>query len=231
MIEGAELLAKYEIAGGHLLSFRMDTPGLGNYIRLLYWKPAAYVLVIDRVGVDYDGVFTLGVNWRCAGRIESLDDGTAELGLDSGVDGRFYVQVCEGLDLTAETNSYPAPGAPPKTPPVEETMLHATMDRHGREDGLEVATLLHAVKGTDGPRYQLGRRDENWIVEGPDQTLGFRNGSGPGELEIDASPGSPWTDGCLETESPDSSSRGSERGAIPAIPGRRLRTDLPWSSA
>ena len=68
MTEGAEVLVKDEIAGGHLLSYRIDRPGFCRWIRTLYWKPSAYVLVIDRVLVHREEAFTLGVNWRCAGR-------------------------------------------------------------------------------------------------------------------------------------------------------------------
>jgi len=214
MIEGAELLADDEIAGGHLLSFRMDTPGRCHWIRLLYWKPSAYVLIIDRIGVEDDEIFTLGVNWRCAGKFENLDRRLATLGLDSGMDGRFYVQVCEGLNLTSETNTYPALGAPPGTPPIEEAMLHATMDHDGREGAVEVATLLHAVTGTDGPGFQLGGHDENWIVEGPDETLGFRKGPGAGKLQIDACPPASPTDGRRVKVSADSLSHGNDRGAL-----------------
>ncbi len=176
MIQGAKLLAKRKLMGGHLLSYQMDTPDLCLWVRTLYWKPAAYVLVIDRVVAKDEEIFTLGVNWRCAGQIESLDGGLATLGLESGMDGRFYVQVSEGLDFTSETNTTPAVGAPPGTPASKEVMLHATMDRYGRDGEVEVATLLHAVTGTDGPRYQLNGRGEGWIVEGPDETLSFQKG-------------------------------------------------------
>ena len=183
MAEGAELLAKSEINGGHLLSYQIDTPNLCRSIRLLYWKPSAYVLVIDRVVVDDDDeIFTLGVNWRCAGQIEDLDGGLATLALGQNVSGQFFVQVSEELDLTAETNTTPALGAPPGTPPTIDVMLHATSDRCGRNDEMEVATLLHAVTGADRPRYQLSRRDGDWTVEGPDETLGFHKGPQSGEL-------------------------------------------------
>jgi len=185
MFEGAEVLAKDEIAGGHLFSYRMDTPGFCRWDRLFYWKPSAYVLVVDRVVVDSEEPFTLGVNWRCAGQMMDVADGLATLDFDPEAEGQFYVQVSKGLHLEAETNAYPALGAPPGTPPTAEVMLHATMDGRGRK---EVATLLHAVAGTAGPCYQLGDKDGGWTVEGPDETLGFGRGTGDGELAISTCP-------------------------------------------
>ena len=64
-------------------------------------------------------------------------------------------------------------------------MLHATMDRCGRSGEVAAATLLHAVSGAAGPRYRLDSADGGWIVEGPEETLGFRGGTRHGELTID----------------------------------------------
>ena len=215
MLEGAEQLAKGETQGGHLFSYRMDTPGLCHWVRFLYWKPSAYVLVIDRVVVDDEGIFTLGVNWRCAGQVENLDGRLATLGFDSGMDEEFHLQVSEGLNLTAETNTYPALGSPPGTPPSNEVLLHATMDRSSRNGEVEVATLLHAVRGTSGPCYQLDSHDGGWIVEGPDETLGFRRGPGNGELEIGITPPAGRTNGRhTEGEPVDLLSPGGDGGGL-----------------
>lgn len=233
MAQGAEMLARGKFAGGHLLSYQMDTPDLCHWVRLLFWKPSAYVLVIDRVVADHDGTLTLGVNWRCAGQVETLDDSLATLGLESGVDGRFYVQVSEGLDLTTETNTTPAVGAPPGTPPTKEVMLHATVDRYGRDGEVEVATLLHAAKDNDGPRYQLNGCAGGWIVEGPDETLGFRKGARNGELEIGIPPPAGRADVLRAAKPADSLARDVDRGDL--LP-TRWSFDLPgqvstWAQA
>jgi hypothetical protein len=186
MVEGAQVLVQSEIAGGYLLSYRIEQVGRYRWVRLLYWKPSGYVLVVDRVVVvGEQESFTLGVNWRCGGQMEGVDGCLATLAFDSEAEGRFYVQVSEGLDLKPETNTYPALGAPPGSAPNREMMLHATMDRSTGLDGeVEVATLLHAVTGTRGPHYHLSGGEEGWIVEGPQETLGFGRGRGEGELEI-----------------------------------------------
>lgn len=231
MTEGATVLANGEIAGGHLLSYQIDTPGFYRWIRLLYWKPSAYVLIIDRVVVDPDEIFTLGVNWRCAGQMMSLDDGLATLGFGSEVEGRFYVQVSEGLRLESETNTYPALGAPAGTLPTAEVMLHATMDRCGQDGKVEVATLLHAVAGTDDPCYGLGGRDGAWIVEGPNETLGFGKGTKDGEMTIGACPQASRTNR-VEKAADSQPIRGHGGGRLPT----RWTLDLParvsvWAQA
>lgn len=189
MAEGAEILAMGEAGfGGHLLAFRVDTPGLCRWHRLLYWKPSAYVLVVDRLLVEVEETFTLGVNWRCAGQM-SVEGNLATLNFSSeGGERQFYVQVCESLRLEAETNAYPALGAPPGSPPSAEVMLHATVDRCGRDGEVEVATLLHAVAGTAGPRYRLGGGDEGWIVESQEEALVFGRGAEEGEMAIEVCP-------------------------------------------
>jgi len=187
MAEGARILAQNEVCGGHLLSYRIEQAGFSTWVRQLYWKPSVYVLVIDRVVMEREEeIFTLGVNWRCGGELKRIDGTLATLGFDSGEEGRFYVQVSEGLYLEAETNTYPALGAPPGSTPNQEMMLHATMDRCSEKDGeVEVATLLHAVTGTQGPSYHLGEKDEGrWTIEGPDETLSFGTGKGDGELMV-----------------------------------------------
>jgi hypothetical protein len=186
MAEGAKLLTKEEIAGGHLFSYQIDASGLYRWIRSFYWKPSAYVLVVDRVLVDNDETFTLGVNWRCAGEIMSMDDRLATLGLGSDVEGEFYVQVSEGLQLTSEINTYPSPGSL-SGEMIKERMLHATMDCSGRNGEVEVATLLHAVQGRKDPQYQLGGHSGRWIIEGPDETVDFCNGLEDGKISIEKS--------------------------------------------
>jgi len=68
MVEGAEILADEEIAGGHLVSLQMKTP-TRSWVRTLFWKPGAYVLVTDRIVSDSDEALTQSVNWRCGGDV------------------------------------------------------------------------------------------------------------------------------------------------------------------
>ena len=230
MAEGVELLANREIAGGHLFSYQTDTPGFCRWIRQVYWKPSAYVLIVDRVVVDREETFTLGVNWRCAGQMMSVDDGLATLYFGSEAEGQFYVQVSEGLCLNAEINTYPALGAPPGSPANEEVMLHATMD--GRDSEVAVATLLHAVSGTDGPCYQLSTREGGWIVKGPDEALGFCKGTGDGEMVIDVCPQRDRTDDHRVSGGFDSQLRRRDRSKL----STRWVFDLPaqvsvWTQA
>lgn len=184
MAEGVTLLTQKEIADGHLLVYQINTPGFCRWIRQIFWKPAAYVLVVDRVQVDPKEIFTLGVNWRCAGQIVGVEDERATFNFDAETNGQFYIQVSKGLHLTTETNSYPALGAPIGTPPITETMLHATMNHHAQDGEVAVATLLHAVTETTTPNYHLRTHDTGWIVEGPNETLNFSKETIDGEVAI-----------------------------------------------
>jgi hypothetical protein len=186
MLEGATLLTADEVAGGHLLSYRVDAPGLWQWVRRIYWQPSAYVLVIDSVKVTApDEAFTLGVNWQCAGKILAVDNGLATLGFGPDADVQFHVQVSGDVFLESEANTYPTPGAPPGTPPIEEVVLHATKDGCARDGEEVVATLLHAVPGTQGPCYRLIDCEEGWAVQGPEETLGFGRDALEGEMTIE----------------------------------------------
>ncbi len=187
MAEGVKLLTKEKIAGGHLLSYQIDTTGLHRWIRLLYWRPSAYLLVVDRVLIEHNEDFTVGVNWRCAGQLKNLESTLATLQFGSESEINFYVEVSEELQLTTETNTYPSPGSL-SDEMIKELMLHATMDRFAQDREVEVATLLHAVKGTKDPQFRLNGGDGNWIVESPDETLCFSRGIRDGKLVIDANP-------------------------------------------
>jgi hypothetical protein len=227
--EGAEILSQKETAGGHLLSYRLEARG-HRWIRQLYWKPSAYLLVVDRVSVAAEETFTLGVNWRCAGPLVKVDGSLATMALET--DGRFYVQVSEGLLLQTETNTYPALGAPPGTAPLPEVMLHATSDHHSRDGEVEVATLLHAVDGASEPCYRLGGEPDCWVVEGSDQTRRF-TGTVEGMLEVELGDGEgrksvTHIGGALKGQS----HRGTARCSLPT----RWAYDLParvsvWSQA
>lgn len=188
MAEGAKLLTQKEIADGHLLSYQIDTPGLCRWIRQIFWKPNAYVLIIDRVFIEPNDPFTLGVNWRCAGQITGINNQLATLNFNAETNGQFYVQVSKGLHLTSETNTYPALGAPLETPPITETMLHATTNHHAQDGEVAVATLLHAVTETTHPIYHLNTHDTHWTVQGPNETLSFSKETTPGEMTINISP-------------------------------------------
>ncbi len=184
MPAGAVQLGQSEQAGGHVFSIQMTTPGLCRWIRTIYWQPSAYVLVIDRIVVEPDEDFSLGVNWRCGGEIKSITDGLATLAHESDVN--FFIQVSAGMKLLPETNSYPVLGSPAGTSPTKETMLHATLDGGRETRGVSVATLLHAVKGKTNPQFRLITDSESWVVAGPDDSLRFGAGSEAGSLEIDA---------------------------------------------
>jgi hypothetical protein len=191
MNEGAEVLAQKAVAGGQLFSFVVNSAGHHRWIRLLYWKPSAYVLVVDRILLPHgqadeaSGGCTLGVNWRCAGQLLGIDHGLATLGfIDPDVEGRFHVEVSGGLQLRAETDSYPALGAPEDTPPMAELMLHGLLESPKGAAEVEVATLLHAVAATDGPGYRLTPADGGWIVSGVDESYRFSRGAEDGDMEI-----------------------------------------------
>lgn len=188
MADGAEVLAQRETSGGWMFCFLVEMPGAYSWMRTLYWKASAYVLVIDRVHVPAQEPFTLGVNWRCAGPLEGVEAGLATLALDphAGVgEGRFFVQVSEQLCLQSESSKYPVLGAPPGTPSTDEVMLHATVDHVGGGEGIEVATLLHAVTGTAEPCYRLSADDEGWVVECAREKFHFDKGVDDTELTVD----------------------------------------------
>jgi len=95
----------------------------------------------------------------------------ATFGFSTEVEGRFFVQVSEGLHLEAETGSYPALGEPAGTPQKTVVLLHATKYCEAGSGGVEVATLLHVVGSTTGPVYRLAGSEEGWIVSGSDEAL------------------------------------------------------------
>lgn len=233
MAEGAKVLTKREVAGGTLFSYQIDFPGFYRWIRLLYWKPAAYVLIIDRLMVDREGSFTVGVNWRCAGQIE-VEGHVAAMAFHAtdGTEGRFYIQSSDALNLDVETNTYPMPGGPPGDPPLIETMLHATTDAHSQNGEVEVATLLHVVDRVEGPAYHLANQRKCWSVNGPEETFHFARAMGEGELKIEVR--SPATSGVPNARTVDiHGSRGVEGTTM--LP-TRWAYDLPngvltWTQA
>ena len=230
MVEGARLLVDEEVCGGRLFSYRISDD-LCRRDRLLFWMPAAYVLVVDRVAVETDEIFTLGVNWRCAGQVIGVEDGLATLDTNSEK-GRFYVQVSPGLSLDVETEEYPALGAPPGAPANVGVMLHATIDRKGGAGEVEVATLLHAVSDAEGPRYRLRGGEEGWSVEGPDGTLGFGRGQVEGVMSIELRPQAGMTNQSRSAPSAPSSSSSQADASLPT----RWGIDLPgpvstWAQA
>jgi len=177
MAEGAELLSNEETDDGHLISLGLKMGDSGRWVRKLFWKPGGYVLVIDRVQTDTDETFTAGVNWRCGGELIGVDGDTATLGFEPGNEGRFFVQVSEGLRLESEVSAYPALGEPQGTPGKTEVLLHGTMDCQGCEGAVEVATLLHAVESTTEPAFRLSRREQSWVVTSSDGDVTVSSGS------------------------------------------------------
>jgi hypothetical protein len=213
MAEGALLLTQKTIRDGHLLAYQIDIPDFCRWIRQIYWKPQAYVLIVDRVQVATDEAFTVGLNWRCAGHITDTVNGLATLGFQAKKRGRFYVQVSEGLHLTTETNTYPALGAPRQTPLIKEVMLHATMDASPQDGEVAVATLLHAVVETAAPAYRLNTHDASWVVEGPEETISFSNETGVEEMAI-----------CDFSRAPQTGGRQTRRRGLPNKTKRTLET-------
>lgn len=189
MFEGAEQLATGKIAGGHFFSFQVTTPNLCRWIRTLYWKPSAYLLVVDRVLAGPDEDFSVSVNWRCGGRIDTLTDDLATLKHEANT--QFHVQTSEGVSLTSETNTHPVLGAAFPTEPTTETMLHGTIEQRGGNGEIAVATLLHADQGHINPQYQLSEDSENWIITGTHETLGISKESEQGVLEANVLPTKP----------------------------------------
>ena len=165
-----------------MLSMLMTAPGLCRWTRTFFWKPSGYLLIIDRIAVAPDEDFTVGVNWRCGGKINHFANGHAQIGHDSDV--QFHVQVSAELALTAETNFYPALGAPARTAPTTETMLHAIIDGSRETRDVSVATLLHATRGETDPLFRLITDQAGWIVTGPEESLRFCSGSEAGEFKI-----------------------------------------------
>ena len=184
MFSGAEVLTNREVAGGHLFSFQMSSPGECRWVRMLFWKPSAYVLIVDQVDLETDDDFTVGVNWRCGGRVSSVHENLATLDFDSDIDLRFHVQTETGVELTVETNHYPVLGLSEDSAPNNETILHSIVPCSGNERSVKTATLLHATKDAQEPEYHLETSQDEWIVSGSDEALGFQLGSKDGELEI-----------------------------------------------
>jgi len=184
MFAGAEILTNRKTDEGHLISFHLTSFGLCHWTRTVFWKPHAYLLVIDQVAVESEDEFTIGLNWRCGGRIKTVADNLATLDFESTDDLRFFVQVDQGLKLTSETNDYPALGMPPDTPPNRETMLHALAHQPAKSKAAKVATLLHATKESTRPRYHLETTIEGWRIIGPQETLDFQPLAKQGELDI-----------------------------------------------
>ncbi len=184
MFSGGEVLAKREVAGGHLFSFRMSSPGKCSWVRIIFWKPSAYVLIVDQVAPETDDDFTVGVNWRCGGQVSSIHQNLATLSFESDPDLRFHVQYDKGIECTVETNRYPVLGLPEDAEPNTETLLHGLASQSRDAQSVKIATLLHATKSAHGPQYQLETRDNKWIVCGSDESLEFQAGSNVGELKI-----------------------------------------------
>lgn len=171
--EGAQVLQQGELAGGHLLSFEVCSPGHHRWTRTVYWQPSAFVLVVDCVVDETDGArtCTLGVNWRCGGRLLGIDDGLAALAFADGAGpGRFFVEVSSSLCLHDSTEDYPAIGGLAEAEPTTEQMLHGLMTREAGAGDIEVATLLHAVSETHEPCYRLAGADSRWTVVGDEAT-------------------------------------------------------------
>lgn len=183
MFSGAEVLTDREVADGHLFSFQMNSPRMCRWVRTLFWKTSAYVLIIDQVELETDEDFTVGVNWRCGGQVSSIRENLATLDFDSEV--RFHIQTDTGVELTVETNHYPVLGLSEDTEPNSETILHSIVPYSGNDRTVKTATLLHATKDAQGPSYQLESSQDGWIVSGSDEALGFQLGSKAGELEIE----------------------------------------------
>lgn len=170
MAPGAQILVQREIAGGQLFAFEV-IQGTLHWTRQIYWQPAAWLFVVDRVMVEDDGqALSASTNWRCGGALLGIEGCLATLSLGSLAAGRFFVEVSEGLGLGSEHNTYPAIGAPPGTPPHAETMLHATPRAHSGEAFVEMATLMHAVETSNDPQVRLGGRAGHWAIEGGHET-------------------------------------------------------------
>ena len=228
MSEGAEVLVQRAVAGGHLFSFEINAAGHHRWFRSLYWKPSAYVLIVDRILVQGEATWpwSLGVNWRCAGRVLGIEDDLATLAFaDPEVAGRFHVQVAGGLRLHAETSSYPVLGAPAGTPATTELMLHGLLDLPAGRPDVEVATLLHAVAGTDGTDYRLASRDGGWTVTGTDEVSEFDTGDTAGEMAIRVSVGRQMLDRIHATPP------GASDHAVPRTLPVRWTFDLPSSAS
>ncbi|MBT7595686.1 MAG: PQQ-binding-like beta-propeller repeat protein [Gemmatimonadetes bacterium] len=186
---GAHLLDTQNLSGGHLLSYRVDAPGLYSWTRELFWKPEAYLLAIDRVHLERDEPSMMSVNWRCGGEIEQIVDSVATICFpDAAEQTQFFVHIDAAAELTAMTDHYPALGMPPGSARIPESMLHATRssgldtttgvrsDPDLKDDAaiaqvgrdMEVLSLLHAVEGPDNAAYHLVTDGDGWIIEGPD---------------------------------------------------------------
>jgi hypothetical protein len=182
MAEGAEVRVRRSVRGGELLAYQVRIEGMYRWVRSIFWMPAAYMLIVDRVEVARDGEFTVGVNWRCGMEMESKGNlARGAFVAEEGGEGMFWIETASGLEFLAEENSYPALGAPLGTPPTQEHLLHVLIDGCG--EGMEVATLLHAELETELPVYRLGGDGETWTVDGGGEILEFRSVDA-GDLEV-----------------------------------------------
>ena len=182
MAEGAEIALQRSAHGGELLAYEVRIEGICQWVRSIFWMPAQYLLVVDRVEAATDGAYTTGINWRCGMEMQSagpIAQGAFTTG--EGKEGTFWIETAPDWNLVAEENSYPALGAPPAAPPTREHLLHALMD--GQGEPVEVATLLHAGLATETPIYRLVKAGGSWTVSGGGDTRSFRP-IGAGDLEI-----------------------------------------------
>jgi hypothetical protein len=186
MAEGCEELTRRSACGGKLFSYQTDYPGMYRWTRILYWRPEAYVLIVDQVSLVCEQAYTMSVNWRCAGPVSLVDDlAVMPFSCDSGIEGRFFIQSSDGRELSIECDSYPIPGAPPGTCPLEENILHATSESRMLDREMKVATLLHAVDGSTLPTYTMYDHEHGWLVQGPEQALLFTPDDRVGDLKIE----------------------------------------------
>ena len=222
MAAGAERTLHRSAHGGELLAYEVRMDPLYRWLRSIFWMPAQYLLVVDRITITTDAAYTVGINWRCGMEMQSAGNRAQGAFLTSeGKEGTFWVETAPELNFIAEHNSYPALGAPPAAPPTREYLLHAIVDGEEREqrETLEVATLLHATLKTDIPAYRLARDKEAWIVEGDGAIRAFQS-RGAGDLEI----------ALRQTSAKRIARPPAARPTLDALPGRRWRFALPSSA-
>jgi hypothetical protein len=193
---GAQLLGTQSLSGGHLLSYRVDAPGLYSWTRALFWKPSAYLLTLDKVHVESDEPSMMSVNWRCGGQIGQIIDHVATTSFpDAPRQTQFFVAVDEAAELSVASDHYPALGMPPGRARIPESMLHATRSNEQDTDSdasdMEVVSLLHAIEGPGEAAYHLVTDGDGWIIEGPDGCRVSRGQDGTLSIEnIDPPPAS-----------------------------------------
>ncbi len=182
MAEGAEVTARRSLHGGELLAYRVNFPGNYCWTRTLFWQPSAYLLVVDRLAVEGDEVFTAGINWRCEMAMErtgALAQG--QFITDAGRAGSFWIETT--TELSVEENAYPALGSPVGTPPTQEHLLHTLAD--GRGGAVEFATLLHAALDAEQPLYRLEQSGEAWVIVAHEESRLSFCATDTGDLEVD----------------------------------------------